>query len=100
MERPKPFNTWVLLDPFEDTVELIQSGVMDLKTTSAVLLVLDPDLGTKPRAEIFLKSTYVRVLCRNGIFLDAPPPDQRLCLPDGQTAFHNLPRCANLISPR
>ena len=75
MERPKPFNTWVLLDPFEDTVELIQSAVLDFKTTSAVLLVLDPDLSTKPRAEIFFKSAHVRVLSRNGIFLDAPSPD-------------------------
>ena len=99
MERPKPFNTWVLLDPFEDTVELIQSGVLDFKTTPAVLLVLDPDLGTKPRAEILLKSTHIRVLCRNGVFLDAPSPDQRLCLPDGETAFYDLLGCANLISP-
>ena len=99
MERPKPFNTWVLLDPFEDTVELIQSRVLDFKTTSAVLLVLYPDLGTKPCAEILLKSTHIGVLCRNGIFLDAPSSDQRLCLPDGETAFHDVLRCANLISP-
>ena len=46
MEGLNPSSTWVFLGSPEDTVELIQSGVLDFKTTSAVLLVLDPDLGT------------------------------------------------------
>ena len=45
VERPKPFNTWVLPDPLEDTVEFVQGRVLDFKTTSAILLVLDPYFG-------------------------------------------------------
>ena len=48
MERPKPFNTWELVDFAEDAVQFLEARVMNLETALAILLVLDSDFGAKP----------------------------------------------------
>ena len=97
VERPKPFNTWVLLIllriPSSSSKVVYWTSRRPRPFCWCWILTLAPAC-----AEILLKSTHIGVLCRNGVFL-RPIPDQRLCLPDGETAFYDLPRCANLISP-
>ena len=52
MERSKPFNTWELADFTEDAVQLFEARVVNLKTSLAILLVLDSDFGAKPAAQV------------------------------------------------
>ena len=66
VERPKPINTWELVDFAEDAVQFLEARVMNLETALAILLVLDSDFGAKSAAQVGLQPADVGVNRRIG----------------------------------
>ena len=66
MERPKPFNTWELVDFAEDAVQFLEARVMDLQTALAILLVLNSHFSAKPAAQVGLQPADIGVNRRLG----------------------------------
>ena len=82
MERPKPFNTWELLDSVEHAVQLLEAGVVNLKPPLTILLMLNSDFGAEPTAKILLQAADIGIYGRGRVGFPAPTSHQRLRLPN------------------
>jgi len=61
VERPKPFNTWDLLDSLEQTIQFVEAGILNLEPAPPTLLVLNANFGSQAGTEILLETTHIRI---------------------------------------
>ena len=98
MERPKPFNTWELVDFAEDAVQFLEARVVNLETPLAILLVLDSDFCAQSATQICLQPADIGVSRRVRRGFCPPAAHQHFGLAHRKLPLYNVSRSPDLVA--